>query len=645
LRCVVLWLISLETLDETLEKVMESVTIKVIVQSFKRYFMNFVNLVRKSFEFDYRSLALYRFLMGFIVIADVLYRLPDVTNFYTDVGLIPRGIFINEMTMPWSLSFHLANGTTYFAVAMFVIQFIFGVMLVLGLKSTWAMIGAYVMCVSVHNRNWLVNNGGDDIMRALLFLSIFLPLNRCFSIDSALRRDQDRSKNSHFSLWGLAFFFQVFAIYFVSYILKDHPIWRKDFTALFFSSRLDIFATSFGVWLRDFPSIQKLITLVTIYLESYGSLLLIFSFILGKFWWWARIFLVTLFLGLHFGIILSMNIGIFPYLCLVMWLLFLPSQFWDFLSIKMGPKMRRDLQLFYDGDCRFCEKMVYLIKEFFILKDLTIRPSQSDQSIDLEMQEKNSWVVVNHKGEHFYHFSGVLELMRHSPIFKFLTPLLSLPIFINFFNLTYKIIARNRIVLSSFTQYLEFTIEKKKIRFISLPYQFAGGFFLITLIAWNMTTIKKWHFSAPFFQDVTRWFHLYQEWNMFAPFPKMDNIWVEIPAVLGDDSEIELISGDRDIYSFKDKVFPALVPNEHWRKFYLNMSDKVDYARYYGGYLCRSWNERGIRHVPDQFLKKFEIVVYSQPNLSNGHKGGVSRKISWKHWCFDSDYQAESKKP
>jgi hypothetical protein len=120
-------------------------------------------------------------------------------------------------------------------------------MLVFGFKSTWAMIGAFLMCVSVHNRNWLVNNGGDDIMRALLFLSIFLPLNRYFSIDSALRKDKNRTRKSHFSFWGLAFFVQVFAIYFVSYIRKDHPIWRKDFTAVFFSSRLDIFATSFSV--------------------------------------------------------------------------------------------------------------------------------------------------------------------------------------------------------------------------------------------------------------------------------------------------------------------------------------------------------------------------------------------------------------
>ena len=230
--------------------------------------MRALRFFKETLSLDYRSLAMYRFFMGLIVIADVVYRLPDLTNFYTDIGLVPRALFTSEMSMPWSFSLHLANGSFGFALFMFFIHFILGLMLVFGYKTRWAMIGAFVMTASVHNRNWLVNNGGDDILRAILFLSIFLPLNRCFSIDSALTKQKEEwKKEGHFSTWTLAFFFQVFAIYFVSYILKDHPIWRTDYTAVFYSSRLDIFATPIGVWVRDFPLFQKLTTIFTIYLE------------------------------------------------------------------------------------------------------------------------------------------------------------------------------------------------------------------------------------------------------------------------------------------------------------------------------------------------------------------------------------------
>jgi hypothetical protein len=159
---------------------------------------------------------------------------------------------------------------------------------------------------------------------------------------------------------------------------------------------------------------------------------------------------------------------------------------------------------------------------------------------------------------------------------------------------------------------------------------------------WNLTTIKKFDFKAPFFQNVTRWIHLYQEWNMFAPYPKMDNIWVEIPATLSDGSEIELLSGSRDIFSVKDQAFYKQIANEHWRKFYLNLSDRHDYARYYGGFLCRKWNERNIKWVEGTTLRKLEIIVYSQLNLPNGEKGGISRKLSWRHWCFDDDYKRDN---
>ena len=608
--------------------------------------MKFIAHIKETLSLDYRSLALYRFFLGIIVMVDVIYRLPNVVNFYTDVGLIPRSIFISEMGMPWSFSFHLANGSSGFAFALFFVQFLFGLMLCLGFKTRWAVIGAYLMCVSVHNRNWLVNNGGDDIMRSLLFLSIFLPLNSVFSIDSALRKKQQAKLKSEFSLWGLAFYLQVFVIYFVSYLLKDSPIWRTDFTAAFISSRLDIFATPFGVWIRNYPLLLKGITFSSIYLEFLGPLILVFSFFLGRFWWYSRIMIILLFWGFHLGIISTMWIGVFPYLCLVMWLIFLPKPFWDFLINRFERKSYHQLMIYFDADCVFCQKMVLFLKEFFLLSGVQVLPSFSNESIHRLMLQQNSWVVVDSKGETFVQGAGLVTLMRHSPVLSFLVPLFSLKRLSTCLNFLYRLVANKRGLLSKFTQYFEFTTAKQEIPFFRFFYELLGGFFLLTLLMWNLSTIKKMNFNVPnVFKNVTRWTHLYQEWNMFAPFPKMDNIWVEIPATLSDGSEIELLTGDRDIYEMKDQKFPKLISDEHWRKFYLNLSEKVDNARYYGGFLCRSWNERNRQMVKDTTLRKLEIIVYSKPIHLDGSEGGVSRKLSWRHWCFDEDYQKEKDRP
>lgn len=599
--------------------------------------MRYLNHLKNTFALDLRSLALYRFLIGLVVMADVLYRWEDLAHFYTDFGIIPRSIFINELSMPWSLSFHLGNGSYGFTVVMFSLHLIFGLMLVFGYKTRWAILGAYFMTVSVHNRNWLVNNGGDDVLRAILFYSIFLPLNKRFSLDSSLSNER-RGENRYLSTWGFVFFLQVFCIYFVSYILKDSPIWRSDFSAFFYSSRLDIFATPLGVWLRNFPSFGSIITFLSVYLEWLGPIIFIFSFVFGRHWWKTRVILVVLFILFHFGIFLTMNIGLFTFICESIWIMFLPSQFWDQLETHFKSKKYDQMVIYYDAECGFCFKAVRGLREFFLFNSVVIKTAQENNSIYNDMKSKHSWVTVNEKGERFFYFEAFLELLRHSPWGRFLIPILKIrPIFL-VGEFLYKWVSHHRPTMGKLTQFLQFSEQKNELKILKWVVQGFGIFIFITLLVWNLTTIKKYNFKSPFFQTVSRWLHIYQEWNMFAPYPKQDNIWVEVPGVLSDGSEIELITGSSDVYSIKDQAFYQSIKNEHWRKFYLNMSEKSDYARYYAGYLCRLWNDKKRGHRKTT-LKKFEVIVFSQLNLADGTKGGISRKLSWRHWCFDEDFK------
>jgi len=594
--------------------------------------MKAIQSFKDSLSFDYRSMALYRFLLGIMICIDVIYRMGDLTNFYTDVGLVPRSLFLTEMSMPWSFSLHLANGSLFFIVLMFFFHLLIGVMVIIGYKTTLAMILAFIMNVSLHNRNWLINNGGDDIMRAILFLSIFLPLNKYFSLDAAFSEEKRPVEKNYFSTWTLAFYLQVFVIYFVSYILKNHAIWRSQYTAFFFASRLDIFATPIGLWLRSFQTLQKIVTIFTIFLEWLGPLLLVFSALIGKRWWMIRMIVITLFLALHMGIILTMWIGVFPYLCLAMWMIFLPSDFWDRIS-SFFAKRFNPCHIYFDGDCGVCKKIVLIFREFLLVPKIKISIAQDNPEILKEMNIHHSWVVVNEKDEHFYHFSGFIELIKNSCLFFWLQGLLPKSLG----HKTYIFISEHRAFLSKMSQHFYLRPEKKTFIFFRWIKEMIGAFIFATLLMWNLTTIKKWNFHAPFFQKVIRGLHLYQEWNMFAPFPKMDNIWVEIPATLGDGSQMELLSGSRDIYGVKASLFPGLVKNEHWRKFFLNVSERTEYSKYYAGFLCRQWNDRHIRKVSETTLKKFDIIVYSQPIQTDGSAGGIYKKMSWSHWCFDED--------
>jgi predicted DCC family thiol-disulfide oxidoreductase YuxK len=325
-----------------------------------------------------------------------------------------------------------------------------------------------------------------------------------------------------------------------------------------------------------------------------------------------------------------------------MWVVFIPGPFWDWLFKGFRAKGFHQLTIFFDADCGFCHKSVRILKEFLLLKEVKILPAQENKSILTAMEKNHSWVVVNRKNERFFHYQAFIEILSHSPLGKLFIPFFSSKPIKFLGPKCYHWISHRRALMGKLSQFLTYQVHKKDILTIHWISEFLGVFIFLTILMWNLTTIKKLGIRAPFFQEVTRWLHLYQEWNMFAPYPKMDNIWVEIPATLGDGSELELLSGNRDIFSVKNHSFPDRIPNEHWRKFYLNLSDRHDYARYYGGYLCRAWNDRRLRWIPHTTLRKLEIIVFSQLNLPNGNKGGITRKLSWKHWCFDEDFKRDN---
>lgn len=594
----------------------------------------FLENIKRSFGLDYRSLSLYRVLLGLIIVIDVLYRMPDITAFYSDVGILPRQTFLSEFALPWSFSLHLASGSTEVLFIFFLIQLIIGLMVLFGYKTRWALLFSYILNVSVHNRNWLINNGGDDVLRAILFLSIFLPLDKFFSVDAA-RREGEKSEAKYVtSPWTMAFFIQVFAIYFVSYILKDHPVWRGEYTAVYYALRVDALVNPLGHIIREIPWFDTLTTIFTIFLEWAGPLFLLLSFIFLKHWWIVRFLVVLGFWGLHLGIILTMWIGLFPYICITMWCLFIPTPVWDYLERKFyyGP-----VTINYDKDCGFCFKMVSLIRHFFLTKESMILPCQDRPHIQAIMERENSWVVEDSEGNTYTAYEAFITIVRHSWFLRPFSFLLASRPARFLGNKIYRWVSQNRSLMGKFSQFFIFLPPRKEVLTLRILSSLFGVFICVTLVMWNLTTIKRFHVNSPFFADVTRWLHLYQEWNMFSPRPKPDSVWIEIPAVLTDGSEIELLTGDRDIYSVKNKAFFQSIPSEHWRKLYFNLTDRIDYGRYFGSYLCRNWNDLGNGLIPEVKLRKLEINIYSQMNLLNNQKEGVVKKATWTQWCFDKD--------
>lgn len=494
--------------------------------------------LKDYFSFDTRALALARMGLGISVFIDVLWRMQSIEWHYTDIGTMPRDVFLSQFAFPWTSSLHLMNGTYAFAFILLAFHAFFALMVAFGFKTRLFTFLLSLFTISLHNRLWYLNNGGDDALRSLLFFAVFIPWGEMWSVDW-WRSGHSKTPRQVSGAWTAVWFLQAFCIYFVSYILKTSPIWRQDYTAIYYSSHLDLFATSISKFLRQFPSFLKASTILTILLEWLGPLVLVLGFLAPRKWWkWVKGGVVVSFWSLHIGIIFMMSIGLFPFYCIFMWFFFIPSEFLDLLEEK-------------------CPR-----------------------------------------------FSQILN----RPISKLATLL-----------------------------GLEAQAEKEsKVLFI-LSQSF-GVFIFLSVLFWNLSTLKPpMKVTIPFWINVTRWLHLYQEWNMFAPFPKQENVWMEIPAELEDGTSIELLTGSRDILSSKRELFPQLIQDEHWRKFFMNVSDNDKLAKQYAGAWCRIWNRAPERGGRRPRLRRFSINAYHHVILPEYKESPLHKRVVWNHWCFEQD--------
>jgi uncharacterized membrane protein YphA (DoxX/SURF4 family) len=274
------------------------------------------------YAIDVRSLILFRICLGIILVFEVITKSSRLTTYYTDMGELPRSAAIAEMGN-WEFSFHLMNGTTQFQILLFGIQFALAVMVLLGLRTRVAVVFSWLMLISLHSRNGLILSGADCLLRMLLFWAMFLPLDKSYS---------EKQSQRTLSMATAGIIIQMLLVYLCTGLLKNDPTWAKDYTAVYYALNLEQFTTSYGNFLLQFPNLLKVLTFTTRWLEVLGPILLSLPYLTR----WLRLPLVLAFMSFHFGLILTYEIGLFPYICMLGWILFLPTEFWDFLSQRFS---------------------------------------------------------------------------------------------------------------------------------------------------------------------------------------------------------------------------------------------------------------------------------------------------------------------
>lgn len=276
------------------------------------------------FSLDLRVLALWRMALGAVVLLDILLRMRDLQAFYGDYGMLSRALYF-EQSWEWT-GYHLflASGSTAGLVALFALWALAAACLMVGYHTRLAALATWYFVVSIQLRNPMVLDGGDDLLRLLLFWTPFLPLGARWSVDARRQPEWAQLPSSYRSVATMGVTLQFFVFYLFAALLKTGQDWASG-NALYYTLSIDQFATGLGKAMLGYPDLLPLLTRAALALEYLLPLLLL----LGGWFWTARAVFYVLAVGFHLAIAAMLNFGLFVPIAIAALTVFFPVPLLD----------------------------------------------------------------------------------------------------------------------------------------------------------------------------------------------------------------------------------------------------------------------------------------------------------------------------
>lgn len=601
----------------------------------------------ERYSLDVRSLALLRMGLALVILADLWTRFGDLVAHYSDAGVLPRVVLNDGLLKPGYWSIHALSGAPLFQGLLFLIAVLFALAMLVGYHSRVATIASWVLLISMHNRNPLLIFAADDVLRAVMFWAMFLPLGAAYSVDRAMNTATRPIPIRILSGATLALMVQQCFIYIFSAVFKTtNAAWWPDGTAVYYSLSYDQYVTPLGHLLLNLGPLLTVFTFVTLVLEWIGPLL-IWSPVRTDL---CRIVAVVLFVSLHAGFGLTLNLGIFPFLSIFTWLAFIPTSAWEAMSKRVYGPQRSELRIFYDADCGFCKKVVHLIRTLLVLPHTPLATAQSIPEINRAMETQNSWVIVDWKARHHYKFEGIAYVVSLSPVFCFLAPVLRWRPIMAVGTQVYEWIATHRKVAGRFTRPFKF----KPLVVKNPGWLNALALLLIALtFMWNLRSVVNHRAfvesSQPVVSSIRRvtnsrtaqrveWLsevtRLDQSWSIFAPGPPKDDGWHVVtgtPDSSAITDEIDVLRPEQAITFDKPSLGDRarFYKNMQWRTFYINLNRQVGQKVFpnYGNYLCRQSAQKG------RPLKDLQVYFVDERTAPPGKPQSVEQKLIWEQPC------------
>jgi hypothetical protein len=209
--------------------------------------------------------------------------------------------------------------------------------LTLGWRTRWVTVAAWVLTVSLQNRNPLVLTGADSLLRALLLWGCFLPWGDRWSLDARRRQSHTTAGAAVTTIGTVAWTCQVLLVHVVAGLLKTGDEWRKSLTAVYYTLHIDQYQLPLGDLLLRLPhGALRLATAEVLLAELLVPFLLLGGLLAPRFRDRLRVAAVIVLAALHLGLAATMALGLFPWVNTASLLLFLPGGVWSWLERRFA---------------------------------------------------------------------------------------------------------------------------------------------------------------------------------------------------------------------------------------------------------------------------------------------------------------------
>ena len=293
---------------------------------------------RPHLGIDPRALGAFRIAVALVLLSDLLiYRLPALRTFYTDDGVLPRATLAEVYPLLERASLYAMSGSARVQTGLLAVAAVAAVCLLVGYRTRASAGLSVLLFASLYARNPYVLNGGNTVLVAFLFLSLFLPLDARWSLGAGRRsvrgepNDADGGASAGggdggdpriCSLGTAVALLTLVSIYAANAVSKYRSDAWMSGTAVPRIFQLSEFTVGLGPLVSEYTAALTAINWLWIALLSVSPLLVVAT---GR----ARTGLALAFVSAHLGMAATMRLAVFPFVMSSVLLLFLPPGAWD----------------------------------------------------------------------------------------------------------------------------------------------------------------------------------------------------------------------------------------------------------------------------------------------------------------------------